>query len=235
MAAVLVSRNGRTAKSGKGGTIDGGFGVNLQGSERGKNDIRSDDDDGGTGASYGGGGGGSRGNGRAGNGAGGAVKIIWGSTGKSVEFIKPGTYEVLVPQTEPGKLNRTSTRIACIGGGGSGYTDRSDKAVEVVTGRGEGTTFTYDTNGNRRIISIDTEVKEKMVKGGGGGSGGAYAYITERLVAGTRLEVEVGKGGKATKKEGSSDGEDTYVKILTTVIDKEADKPRRIKKSTRQG
>ena len=229
-------RNGRTAKSGKGGTIDGGFGVNLQGSERGKNnDIRSDDDDGGDGASYGGGGGGSRGKGRAGNGAGGAVKIIWGSTGKSVEFIKPGTYEVLVPQTEPGKLNRTSTRIACIGGGGSGYTDRSDKAVEVVTGRGEGTTFTYDTNGNRRIISIDTEVKEKMVKGGGGGSGGAYAYITERLVAGTRLEVVVGKGGKATKKEGSSDGEDTYVKILTTVIDKEADKPRRIKNPQGKG
>ena len=38
-------RNGSTAKSGKGGTIDGGFGANLNGTERGKNqEIRSDDE-----------------------------------------------------------------------------------------------------------------------------------------------------------------------------------------------
>ena len=70
-----------------------------------------------------------------------------------------------------------------------------------------------------------------MVKGGGGGSGGAYAYANKRLPAGTRLQVVVGKGGKAKleREEGSSDGEDSYVKILTTAIDKEAKKPRRVK------
>ena len=229
-------KNGGTAKTGKGGTIDGGFGVNLEGSERGNNDeVRSDDDDGGDGASYGGGGGGSRGQGRAGNGGGGAIKIIWGSTGKSVTYTKPGLYEVLVPQTEPGKLNRTSVRVACIGGGGAGFTDRAEKATEVVTGRGEGEAFYYDGDGNRRTIKIDTEVKERMVKGGGGGSGGAYAYNTERLVAGTRLEIVVGRGGVATTDEGSSDGEDSYVKVLTTVIDKEADKPRKMKNPQGKG
>ena len=224
-------RNGSTAKSGKGGTIDGGFGANLNGTERGKNqEIRSDDDDGGDGASYGGGGGGSRGKrGRAGDGAGGAVKIVWGSTGKSITYTEPGTYEVLVPQTEPGKLNRTAVKVSCIGGGGSGYTDRADKAVEIITGKGEGETFYYDGDGNRRTIKVNTEVKEKMIKGGGGGSGGAYAYASQKLPAGTRLEIVVGKGGKGKKKEGSSDGEDSYVKILTTAIDKEADKPRKVK------
>ena len=223
-------RNGRTAKTGKGGTIDGGFGVNLNGTERGNNDeIRSDDDDGGDGATFGGGGGGSRGQGRAGNGGDGAVKIIWGSTGKSVTFVKPGIHEVLVPKTEPGKLNRTAVKAICIGGGGSGYTDRSDKAVEIITGRGEGESFYYDGDGNRRTIKVETEVKEKMVKGGGGGSGAAYAYASEKLPAGTRLEIFVGKGGKATEEEGSSDGEDSYVKILRTEIDKEADKPKKVR------
>ena len=222
-------RNGRSAKTGKGGTIDGGFGVDLNGNERGKNnEVRSDEDDGGDGAIYGGGGGGNRGRGRAGNGGDGAVKIIWGSTGKSRTFTKPGTYEVLVPKTEPGKLNRTAVKVACIGGGGSGYTDRADKSIEVVTGRGEGEAFYYDGDGNRRTIKIDTEVKEKMVKGGGGGSGAAYAYASEKLPAGTRLEVFVGKGGVATEKEGSADGEDSYVKVLETTIDKE-DKPRKMK------
>ncbi len=70
-----------------------------------------------------------------------------------------------------------------------------------------------------------------MVKGGGGGSGGAYAYATEKLPAGTRLEIVVGKGGKAKldREEGSSDGEDSYVKILTTAIDKESKKPKKVK------
>ena len=229
-------RNGRTAKTGKGGTIDGGFGVNLNGTERGNNnEIRSDDDDGGDGAVYGGGGGGSRGKGRAGNGGGGAVKIVWGSTGKSRTFTKPGTYEVLVPQTEPGKLNRTAVKVSCIGGGGSGYTDRADKAVEVITGTGEGEAFYYDGDGNRRTIKVETEVKEKMIKGGGGGSGAAYAYASEKLPAGTRLEVFVGKGGIATEEEGSSDGEDSYVKILTTAIDKEAEKPKKVKNPQGKG
>jgi len=229
-------RNGRTAKTGKGGTIDGGFGVNLNGTERGSNnEVRSDDDDGGDGAIYGGGGGGSRGKGRAGNGGDGAVKIIWGSTGKSRTFTKPGTYEVLVPQTEPGKLNRTSVKVSCIGGGGSGYTDRADKAVEVITGTGEGETFFYDSDGNRRTIKIETEVKEKMIKGGGGGSGAAYAYASEKLPAGTRLEVFVGRGGIATEEEGSADGEDSYVKILTTAIDEEAEKPKKVKNPQGKG
>ena len=220
-------RNGRSAKTGKGGTIDGGYGVNLDGSERGtQNEIRSADDDGGKGATYGGGGGGSRGKGFAGNGGPGAVKIIWGSTGKSNTYLKPGLYEVLVPQTEPGKLNRTAVKVVCIGGGGSGYTDRADKEIEIVTGTGYGR-FT-DADGNVR--DIETEVREKMIKGGGGGSGGAYAYATQKLPAGTRLEIFVGKGGfPPAEGEGSSDGEDSYVKILTTAIDREAEKPRRIK------
>ena len=229
-------RNGGTANTGKGGTIDGGFGVQLNGTERGNNnEVRSDDDDGGNGALYGGGGGGNRGRGRAGNGGDGAVKIIWGSTGKSRTFTKPGTYEILVPKSEPGKLNRTVVKVSCIGGGGSGYTDRADKAVEVVTGRGEGEAFYYDGDGNRKTIKVETEVKEKMVKGGGGGSGAAYAYASERLPAGTRLEVFVGRGGIATEKEGSADGEDSYVKVLTTAIDKESDKPRKIKNPQGKG
>ena len=68
-----------------------------------------------------------------------------------------------------------------------------------------------------------------MTKGGGGGSGGAYAYAKQKLAAGTRLEIVVGEGGKATEKEGSSNGGDSYVKVLTQVIDKEANKPRKIK------
>lgn len=219
-------RNGRSAKTGKGGTIDGGYGVNINGSERGtKDEIRSADDDGGAGANYGGGGGGSRGRGFAGPGGAGAVKIIWGSTGKSRTFVKPGVYELLVPQSEPGKLNRTAVKVICIGGGGSGYTDRADKEIEIVTGVGRGQF--RDADGN--IRNIETEVREKMIKGGGGGSGGAYAYETKKLPAGTRLEVVVGKGGLPPDGEGSSDGEDSYVKILTTTIDRESRKPRRIK------
>mgnify|MGYP001382343968 CR=1 FL=1 len=128
-----------------------------------------------------------------------------------------------------------SRAYPCSGGGGAGFTDRAVKATEVVTGRSEGEAFYYDGDGNRRTIKIDTEVKEKMVKGGGGGSGGAYAYNTERLVAGTRLEIVVGRGGVATTDEGSSDGEDSYVKVLTTVIDKEADKPRKMKNPQGKG
>jgi len=223
-------RDGGNAKSGTGGTIDGGYGVDFEGSERGeRKDVQSSGDDGGSGAFYGGGGGGQRNQGVAGNGGKGGVKIIWGSTGKSQTWTKPGTYEVLVPKTEPGKLNRTSVRAICIGGGGSGYTDRADRAIEIVTGRGEGETFFYDSDGTRREIKIDTEIKEKMVKGGGGGSGGAYAYASQKVAAGTRLEIVVGNGGKAPEGEGSSNGEDSYVKVLTQVIDKEADKPRKIK------
>ena len=223
-------RNGRNARSGTGGTIDGGYGVNFEGTERGeRKDVQSSGDDGGYGGDYGGGGAGHRDKGVAGNGAKGGVKIVWGSTGKSQTWTKPGRYEVLVPQTEPGKLNRTSVRATCIGGGGSGYTDRGETAVEVVTGRGEGETFFYDSDGTRREIKIDTEIKEKMIKGGGGGSGGAYAYAKEKLPAGTRLEIVVGRGGVAPEDEGSADGEDSYVKVLTTVIDKEADRPRKIK------
>lgn len=229
-------RNGRTARSGTGGTIDAGYGVNFEGTEigsrgRGDNGISSNGDDGGFGAFYGGGGAGQRNAGNAGNGGKGGVKIVWGSTGKSQTWTKPGTYEVLVPQTEPGKLNRTSVRMTCIGGGGSGYTDRADSAVEIVTGRGEGETFFYDSDGTRREIKIDTEIKEKMIKGGGGGSGAAYAYATEKLAAGTRIQVVVGRGGIAPEgnEEGSSDGEDSYVKVLTQAIDREADKPRKIK------
>ena len=225
-------RNGRSAKTGKGGTIDGGYGVDLMGSERGTaNEIRSATDDGGEGAKYGAGGGGNRGLGNAGDGAKGAVKIIWGSTGKSVTYVEPGTYEVLVPKSEPGKLNMTAVRARCIGGGGSGYTDRAGDTYETITGTGEGESFYYDGDGRRRVIKIETEVKQKMVKGGGGGSGGAYAYANKRLPAGTRLQVVVGKGGKAKldREEGSSDGEDSYVKILTTAIDKEAKKPKRVK------
>ena len=219
-------RNGRSAKTGKGGTIDGGYGVDLKGKERGtKDEIRSADDDGGKGATYGGGGGGSRQKGFAGPGGAGAVEITWGSTGKTERYLKPGTYEVLVPETEEGKLNKTAVKVVCIGGGGSGYTDRADKEIEIVTGKGYGTFI--DAEGNRR--DIETEVREKMIKGGGGGSGGAYAYETEKLPAGTRLEIVVGKGGLPPDGEGSSDGEDSYVKILTTSIDKEARKPRRIK------
>ena len=225
-------RNGRSAKTGKGGTIDGGYGVDLGGSERGTaNEIRSATDDGGKGALYGAGGGGNRGAGNAGDGAQGIVKIVWGSTGKSLTYKKPGTYEVLVPQTEPGKLNRTAVRVVCIGGGGSGYTDRAGDTYEVITGYGEGESFYYDGDGRRQVIKIDTTVKDEKVKGGGGGSGAAYAYASEKLPAGTRLQIVVGKGGKAKLggEEGSSDGEDSYVKILTTAIDKEARKPRKVK------
>ena len=225
-------RNGKSAKTGKGGTIDGGYGVDLGGSERGTaNEIRSATDDGGKGAKYGAGGGGNRGTGNAGDGAGGAVKLIWGSTGKSVTYTKPGIYEVLVPKSEPGKLNRTVVKMVCIGGGGSGYTDRADKAIDVKVGEGKGTGYYYDSDGRKRSLTVKTDVKQKMIKGGGGGSGAAYAYATERLYADTRLEVVVGKGGVAPlgRKEGSSDGEDSYVKILTTIIDKESEKPKRVK------
>jgi hypothetical protein len=225
-------RNGKSAKSGKGGTIDGGYGVDLMGSERGTaNEIRSATDDGGKGAKYGAGGGGNRGTGNAGDGAGGGVKLIWGSTGRSVTYTKPGTYEVLVPKSEPGKLNMTVVRARCIGGGGSGYTDRADKSIDVKVGEGEGTGYYYDSDGRKRSLTVKTDVKQKMIKGGGGGSGGAYAYANKRLPAGTRLEVVVGNGGVAAlgRKEGSSDGEDSYVKILSTVIDKEAEKPKKVK------
>ena len=225
-------RNGKSAKTGKGGTIDGGFGVDLKGSERGTaNEIRSATDDGGKGAKYGAGGGGNRGTGNAGDGANGAVKIVWGSTGKSQTWTEPGVYEVLVPQTEPGKLNRTSVRMTCIGGGGSGYTDRAGKSIDVKVGEGEGTGYYYDSDGRKRSLTVKTDVRQKMVKGGGGGSGAAYAYATEKCVAGTKLEIVVGKGGLAAlgREEGSSDGEDSYVKILTTVIDKEAEKPKKVK------
>ena len=232
-------RKGKSAQSGTGGTIDGGYGVNFNGTEKGtRKDVQSNDDNGGDGADWGGGGGGNRDRGNAGNGGDGAVKIIWGSTGKSVIYTKPGTYEVLVPKTEPGKLNRTSVRMVCIGGGGSGYTDRADKAVDVKVGDGTGKITYTDADGRTRTKTVSTEVKRKMIKGGGGGSGAAYAYHTEKMAAGTRLEIVVGKGGKAPKgkNEGSSDGEDSYVKILRTEIDKETkEKPKRLKNPQGKG
>ena len=231
-------RNGRSARSGTGGTIDGGYGVNFDGSERGeRKDIASSGDNGGFGGKYGGGGAGQRGEGNAGDGGHGAVKIVWGSTGKSQTWTEPGVYEVLVPQTEPGKLNRTSVRMTCIGGGGSGYTDRADKSIDVKTGTAEGTAFYYDADGRKQYITVKSDVKTKMIKGGGGGSGAAYAYAKEKCVAGTKLEIVVGKGGRAPtgREEGSSDGEDSYVKILTTVIDKEARKPRKVKNPQGKG
>ena len=207
------------AQSGKGGTIDGGFGSDELGQERGTNDeVRSDGDSGGDGASYGGGGGGSRNRRPAGNGADGAVYIIWGSTGKSVLFNKPGVYEVLVPESAPGRDLRTSVRMHCIGGGGSGYTETNrDSKEKVKIGEGRYDGRDIDVYAEREVIS------------GGGGSGGAYAYNTMKLPANARLQVVVGEGGKAYFTKGSSNGFDSYVKVLKAEYDPKYRAGRKIK------
>ena len=52
-------RNGKVANKGKGDTIDGGYGVDLNGKQAGSdNEVRSRGDNGGDGANFGGGGGG---------------------------------------------------------------------------------------------------------------------------------------------------------------------------------
>lgn len=209
------------AQSGKGGTIDGGFGSDEYGEQRGNNDeVRSDGDSGGKGALYGGGGGGSRNRFKAGDGADGAVFIIWGSTGKSVLYAEPGVYEVLVPETAPGRNLRTSVRMKCIGGGGSGYTETSvDEKEEVKIGEGRYDGDTIDIYTDREVIS------------GGGGSGGAYAYNTLKLPANARLQVVVGEGGKAYNTRGSSNGFDSYVKVLKADYDPKYREGRQIKKN----
>ena len=205
-------RGGKTAKSGKGGTIDGGYGADFEGKQRGDEDeIRSDSNSGGQGAYGGGGGGGSRNGAVAGDGGNGGVKIIWGSTGRSVTYTKPGKYEIQVPQSEPGDLNFTMVRMYCIGGGGSGNSDRGKrKEVEEVIGTYTDRTILGDQR--RKLIA-----KRKVVSGGGG-SGGAYARDTVRLPAGATLEVVVGNGGQAPGK-GSENGGDSYVKVRKFVYD----------------
>ena len=207
------------AQTGKGGTIDGGFGSDELGNERGTNDeVRSDGDSGGDGASYGGGGGGSRNRRPAGNGADGAVFIQWGSTGKSVLFNKPGVYEVLIPESEPGIDLRTAVRMKCIGGGGSGYTETDvDDREKIKIGEGRYDGDTIDVYAEREVIS------------GGGGSGGAFAYNNVRLPSGARLQVVVGEGGKAFYTQGSSNGFDSYVKVLKAEYDPKYRAGRQIK------
>ena len=205
-------KGGKTARSGKGGTIDGGYGADFDGKQRGDEDeIRSDENSGGQGAYGGGGGGGSRNGAVAGDGGDGGVKIIWGSTGKSVTYTKPGKYEVLVPQSDPGKLNYTFVKMFCIGGGGSGNSDRGKrKEVEEVIG-------TYTDRTIDGVEERDIVAKRKVVSGGGG-SGGAYARNVVRLPAGATLEVVVGQGGQAPEK-GSENGGDSYVKVRKFVFD----------------
>ena len=66
---------------------------------------------------------------------------------------------------------------------------------------------------------------------GGGGSGGAYAYNTLKLPANARLQVVVGEGGKAYNTRGSSNGFDSYVKVLKADYDPKYREGRQIKKN----
>ena len=240
-------RNGLSARSGKGDTLDGGFGVSFDGYEIGTDDeVRSggDDtriftggrlgqqsDDGGKGAFHGGGGGGSRGGGTGGSGGDGGVRITWGSIGKTLEFNKPGTYTAIVPRSSPGDDNITQVRMVCIGGGGSGHTDKSPgKTEQEVTGTAEFTVpivtpFDYQTEYG---TEYGVEVRNKLQKvevyqeirkvSGGGGSGGAYAYQNVKLPAGSVIQIEVGGGGRAQATGGSQDGEGSYVRVLKSRI-----------------
>ena len=240
-------RNGRSARSGKGDTLDGGFGVSFDGYEIGTDDeVRSggDDtriftggrlgqpsDDGGKGAFHGGGGGGSRGGGTGGSGGGGGVRITWGSTGKSLEFNAPGTYTAIVPRSSPGRDDVTQVRMICIGGGGSGHTDKSPGIKESEkTGTAEFTVpvvtpFNYETEyGTEYGVEVRNELKKVEVYqeirkvSGGGGSGGAYAYQNVKLPAGAVIQIVVGAGGRAQATGGSQDGEGSYVRVLRTTL-----------------
>ena len=240
-------RNGQSARSGKGDTLDGGFGVSFDGYEIGTDDeVRSggDDtriftggrlgqpsDDGGKGAFHGGGGGGSRGSGTGGSGGGGGVRITWGSTGKSLEFNAPGTYTAIVPRSSPGRDDVTQVRMICIGGGGSGHTDKSPgKTEQEVTGTAEFTVpivtpFDYETEyGTEYGVEVRNELRKVEVYqeirkvSGGAGSGGAYAYQNVKLPAGAVIQIVVGAGGRAQATGGSQDGEGSYVRVLKTTL-----------------
>lgn len=240
-------KNGRTARSGKGDTLDGGYGVSFDGYEIGtKDEVRSGGDDtrifdfgrlgqpsdsGGNGAFHGGGGGGSRGQGTGGNGGDGGVRLTWGSTGKTVEFNKPGTYTVFVPRSSPGDDNITQVKMVCIGGGGSGHSDKSpgikeeekvgtaEFTVPVVTPFEYETEYgtEYGAEVRNKVKKVDVYQKVRKVSGGGG-SGGAYAYQKVRLPAGAILQVVVGAGGKGQPTGGSQDGEGSYVRVLQATV-----------------
>jgi len=240
-------RNGQSARSGKGDTLDGGYGVSFDGYEIGDEDeVRSGGDDtrifdlgrlgqpsdsGGNGAFHGGGGGGSRGSGTGGSGGDGGVRLTWGSTGKTVEFNKPGTYTVIVPRSSPGDDDITQVKMVCIGGGGSGHTDKSPgKKSDELTGTAEVTVpvvtpFDYETEyGTEYGVTVRNEVQTVEVYqeirkvSGGGGSGGAYAYQKVKLPAGAILQVVVGAGGKGQPTGGAQDGEDSYVRVLQATV-----------------
>lgn len=252
-------RDGRHARSGKGDSLDGGFGASFDGDEIGSNnEVRSGGDDtrifdtsgltqpkdqGGNGARHGGGGGGSRGGGDSGNGGDGGVRLTWGSTGKSIEFNRPGTYTAIVPRSSPGRDDITSVKMVCIGGGGSGHSDKSPgKEVDELVGTAEVTIpkvtpFEFQTEyGTEFGVEVRNEIKTVDVKkkirkvSGGGGSGGAYARNKVKLPAGAVLEVVVGGGGNAPREGGSADGQDSYVRVLETTL-----KPRFVSIDTNTG
>ena len=77
----------------------GGYGVNFVGTQVGNisQTLSSTQSQGGNGVSMGGGGGGNVRGARGGNGGNGGVKILWGLSGRSQEWTRPGTYHVTVP------------------------------------------------------------------------------------------------------------------------------------------
>ena len=77
----------------------GGFGVNFQGSQVGtiQQTIATVQSRGGDGVAMGGGGGGNARGDRGGSGGNGGVQLIWGRTGRSQEWTRPGRYIATVP------------------------------------------------------------------------------------------------------------------------------------------
>ena len=106
----------------------------------------------------------------------GAVQIKY--NGQTQDYTKPGTYEFVVPE------GVTSLDLICIGGGGSGYSEKISNNIYT-------------------IFSLTDS----------GGSGGAYAYNLVDVTPGTKLKIIVGAGGGVIDG-GSQNGEDSYVEVL---------------------
>ena len=169
---------------------NGGNGVTLDGKIILGEENLNNTGDGKAGGNFGGGGGGAKGSRRAGNGGNGAVRIIWGSTGKSVTYDKPGRYIVQVPRSKPGADDVTFAKITCIGGGGSGYTDTDG---DKQGGGGSGGAFAKNT------IKLKAGTFLRVIVGKGG--------VAPRV----SVAQDSKKGG------GSQDGGDSYVARLENV------------------